>query len=105
MALTKKLEKCVPCTTWKSHLILCKSYQVPITFPHNLLKFVGQNSNGYSRATHYVMSDPKIEKYKFQNRELLPEHDHKQNWLYVISLSSESLTDAIALICTDRSTI
>ena len=85
MALTKKLEKCVPCTTWKSHLILCKSYQVPITFPHNLLKFVGQNSNGYSRATHYVMSDPKIEKYKFQNRELLPEHDHIQYTLIYIN--------------------
>ena len=29
----------------------------------------------------------------------------KQHWLYVISLSSESLTDAFTLICTDRSTI
>jgi hypothetical protein len=72
MALPKKLEKCVPCTTWKSQLIFCKCYQLPITFPHNLLKCDGQNSNSNSRAPHYVASDLKIGKVEISKSVLTP---------------------------------
>ena len=58
----KKWEKCSPCTTWKSKLIFCLCYQVPMTFLHNLLKYHGHNWKSKLRTAHYVLSDPKIGK-------------------------------------------
>ena len=58
----KKWEKCAPCTTWKSKLIFCLCFQVPMTFFHNLLKSHGHNSKSKLRTARYVPSDPKITK-------------------------------------------
>ena len=60
----------------EEQIIFYLSYQVALTIPHNLLKFLGHNPKiNPGQPTMYWVTQ-KLENIDFKIGYLLPEHDH-----------------------------